>query len=104
MLCRGLKFITAPVTRETLSGACYSMTSVNLPEESIKNLILSTPVTRENTIRRQLLNDFSKYARRINEKPHPFPVKSDWDTVQPSVALETFSEEVKFELRSNQTG
>ena len=75
------------------------MTSVNLPEESIKNLILSTPVTRENTIRCQLLNDFSKYARKINEELHPFHVKSDWDPpVQPSVALETFPEEVKFEL------
>ena len=27
----------------------------------------------------QLLNDFSKYARTINEEPHPFHVKSDWD-------------------------
>ena len=44
----------------------------------------------------ELINDLSKYARRINEEPHPFHVKSDWD--QPSVALETFPEEVKFEL------
>ena len=52
-----------------------------------------------NTIRRQLLNDFSKYARRSNGEPHPFHVKSDWDPpVQPPVALETFPEEVKFEL------
>ena len=27
----------------------------------------------------QLLNDFSKYARTINEEPHPFHAKSDWD-------------------------
>ena len=34
-------------------------------------------------------------------EPHPFHVKSDWKPpVQPSVALETFLEEVKFELAS----
>ena len=50
LLSGGLKFIPTPVTRETLSGASYSKTSVNLPEEcglttyftiKIKNLILS---------------------------------------------------------------
>ena len=43
-----------------------------------------------------------KYTfHRINKEPHPFHVKSDWDPpVQPSVALETFLEEVKFELAS----
>ena len=36
-----------------------------------------------------------------DKEPHPFHVKSDWDPpVQPSVALETFLEEVKFELAS----
>ena len=34
-----------------------------------------------------------------DKEPHAFHVKSDWDPpVQPSVALETFLEEVKFEL------
>ena len=34
-----------------------------------------------------------------DKEPHPFHVKSDWDPpVQPSVALETFLEDVKFEL------
>ena len=34
-----------------------------------------------------------------DKEPHPFHVKSDWDPpVQPSVALETFLEKVKFEL------
>ena len=33
--------------------------------------------------------------------PHPFHVKSDWEPpVQPSVALQTFLEEVKLELAS----
>ena len=36
-----------------------------------------------------------------NKEPHPLHVKSDWDPpVQPSVALETFLEEVKFDLAS----
>ena len=40
-----------------------------------------------------------KYIFHGNGKePHPFHVKSDWDPpVQPSVAVETFLEEVKFE-------
>ena len=34
-------------------------------------------------------------------EPHPFHVKSDWEPpVQPSVALETFLQEVKLELAS----
>ena len=34
-------------------------------------------------------------------EPHPFHVKSDWELpVQPSLALETFLEEVKLELAS----
>ena len=34
-------------------------------------------------------------------EPHPFHVKSDWEPpVQPSVALETFLEEVKLDLAS----
>ena len=43
-----------------------------------------------------------KYIFHGNDKePHPFHVKSDWDPpVQPLVALETFLEEVKFDLAS----
>lgn len=43
-----------------------------------------------------------KYIFHGNDKePHPFHVKSNWDPpVQPSVALETFLEEVKFDLAS----
>ena len=36
-------------------------------------------------------------------EPYPFHIKSNWEsTVQPSVALETFVEEVKLELASIQ--
>ena len=69
---------------------------------------IPAPVTRENIIRCQLLDDFSQFVRRLrlkyifhgnDKEPHPFTVKSDWDPpVQPSVALGTFLEEVIFEL------
>ena len=67
-------------------------------------------MTKENIIMRQLLKDFEQFARRVRlqyifhgqeNEPHRFHVKSDWKPpVQPSVALETFLEEVKFELAS----
>ena len=69
---------------------------------------IPTPITTENNIRRELLKDFDLFARRMRlqyiyygkeREPHPFHVKSDWNPpVQPSVALETFLEEVKLEL------
>ena len=65
-------------------------------------------MTKENLIRRQLLADFDQFARRMRlqyifhgkeRERHPFHVKLDWiPSVQPSVALETFLEEVKIEL------
>ena len=64
----------------------------------------------EDIIRHQLLNDLSQFARRMrlkyifhgkDKEPPPFHVKSAWDPpVQPSVALETFLEDVKFDLAS----
>ena len=87
--------------------------------QHIKNLTNSQPTDKQitllsgglkfkrNIIRRQLLKDFSQFARRMwlnyifhskDKEPHPFHVKSDWDPpVQFPVALETFLE-VKFEL------
>ena len=69
------------------------------------------PRQEKNTIRRQLLNDCSKFASRMrlkyifhgnDKEPHLFLVKSDWDPpVQLSVALGTFLEEVNFELAIN---
>ena len=86
-----------------------NMSNSQLTDEQITLLsrglkFIPTPGTRENIIRRQLLNDFSEdfsqFARRMrlkyifhgtDKEPHPFHVKSDWDPpVQPSVALETF--------------
>ena len=65
-------------------------------------------MTNDNLIRRQLLQDFNDFARRMrlqyifhgkNEEPHPFHVKSNWEPpVQPSVALESYLERVTFQL------
>ena len=69
---------------------------------------IPTPVTIETIIRRQLLRDFEQFARRMrlqyifhgqNNEPHPFLVKSNWmPPVQPSVALESYLENVKAQL------
>ena len=90
-----------------------NLSNTHLTDEQITLLsrgfkFIPVPVTRENLIRRQLLADFDQFARRMRlqyifygqeKEPHPFHVKSDWDPpVQPSVALETFLEEVRFEL------
>ena len=68
------------------------------------------PVNKPNTnkIRRQLLQDFRHFERRMRLKymfhrkrkeVHPFHVKSNWNPpVQKSVALESFLEEVKMDL------
>ena len=62
-------------------------------------------------IRHNLLKDFDHFTRRMRlkdifhgkkNKQHPFYVKSTWEPpVQQSVALETFLEEVKFELANS---
>ena len=59
-------------------------------------------------IRFEPVQDFNAFAKRMrlqhnfhgqNDKPHPFHVKSNWEpTVQPSIALETYLEEVKIQL------
>ena len=58
--------------------------------------------------KKQLLRDVDHFARRMclqyifhgeNTNPHPFHVKSTWKPqVQPSVALESYLEEVKIKL------
>ena len=69
---------------------------------------IPTPVTNLNLVRRQLLQDFNQFARRMrlqyifygqDKEPHPFHVKSDWEPpVQQSVSLESFLERVKSDL------
>ena len=69
---------------------------------------ISTPLTEENQMRQQLLQDFNQYARGMhlryifhgkNKEQHPFHVKSNWvPPVQQSVASESYLEEVTTEL------
>ena len=65
---------------------------------------IPTLVTNESRIRLQLLNDFKAFARRMRlqfvswpeQRASLFHVKSSWEPpIQPSVALETYLEEVK---------
>lgn len=70
--------------------------------------LIPTPVTNENEIKRHLLADFEQFARRMrlqyifhgnHEGKHPFHVKWNWiPPVQPSVALESYLENVKVRL------
>ena len=65
-------------------------------------------MTDEKNIRRQLLQDFEEFTRRMrlqyifhtkNTEPHPFHVESDWvPLVQKSVVLESYLESVKIQL------
>ena len=69
---------------------------------------IPTPVTNENELKRHLLADFQQFARRMRRQyivhgnhrgKHPFHVKSSWiPPVQPSVALESYVENVKVRL------
>ena len=69
---------------------------------------IPTPVTNENEIKRHLLAHFEQFARRMrlqyifqgnHRGKHPFHVKSNWiPPVQPSVALESYLENVKVGL------
>ena len=72
---------------------------------------IPTPVTNENEIKRHLLADFpdfEQFARRMrlqyifhgnHNGKHPFHVESNWiPPVQPSVALESYLENVKVGL------
>ena len=79
---------------------------INLLSKGLK--FIPTPTVKENAVRKELLLDFKQFARRMrlryifhnrNKEQHPFHVKSDWEPpVQPSVALETYLEEVKGQL------
>ena len=101
-------WVTQATYIKNLSNTQLTDEQISLLSRGLK--FIPTPVTREDIIRRQLLNDFSQIARRMrlkyifygnDKEPHPFHVKSDWyPPVQPSVALETFLEEVKFDLAS----
>ena len=94
-LCQKLK--------ERPSEEWWPNDQINLLAKGLK--FIPTPIVKETQIRRQLLKDFDQFARRMrlqfifhgkNSEPHPFHVKSEWNpSAQPSVALESYLEEVK---------
>lgn len=91
---------------KNLSDKELTIEQINLLSRGLN--FIPTPVTKENQIRRQLIKDFDKFARRMRlqyiyhdkkTEPHPFHVKSSWiPPAQPSVALESYLEEVKLQL------
>ena len=91
---------------KNLSTTELTTDQINLISKGLK--FIPTPVTRENHIKHQLMQDFNQFARRMrlqyiyhgeDKTQHPFHVKSNWNPpVQPSVALESYLEEVKLQL------
>ena len=103
------------VSFQTTSGEKYikNLSNKKLTDAQIKLIshgLKFIPVNKlnKNRIRRQLLQDFETFARRMrlkymfyghNRNVHPFYVKLNWNPpVQRSVALESYLEEVKLQL------
>ena len=101
---------TTPEERElnerflkNLSNHQLTDTKVNLLSWGLK--FVPTAMTNTTNIRRQLLQDFELFTRRMplqyivhgqNKEPHPFHVISNWmPPVQQSGALESYLESVK---------
>ena len=99
--------------RETNEKFLHNLSSHQLTENQVSLLsrglkLIPTPATNETKIKQQLLRDFEQFARRMillhiyhgqNIEPHPFHVKSTWiSQVQHSVALESYSQNVKTQL------
>ena len=103
------------VSFQTTSGEKYikNLSNKKITDAQIKLIshgLKFIPVNKlnKNRIRRQSLQDFETFARRMrlkymfyghNRNVHPFYVKSNWNPpVQRSVALESYLEEVKLQL------
>ena len=107
------------VLRGTLGGAEHRNTAENIDKyrntakkigkyRNTASKVDEIPKSQKRGMRRNLLKDFNLLARRMRLKDifhgkentqHPFYLKSTWEPpVQQSVVLETFLEEVKFEL------
>ena len=113
LLTRSFSNIEAIETMESKKAHIKNLSDYNLTRDEINLLsrglnYIPTPVTNDSHIRKSLLKDFAAFERRMrlqfifhgrDKKPHPFHVKSNWEPpVQPSVALETYLEEVKTQL------
>ena len=92
---------------KNLSNCKISTHETNLLSRGLMKFI-QTPIPDKNRVRQKLLQDFKHFARRMrlryifnnkDSEQHPFHVKSNWEPpVQPSVALETYLEEIKVQL------
>ena len=88
---------------KNLSNNNMTTEQINLLGRGLK--FIPTPLTKQTQIRRQLLQDFDQFTRRMrlqyifqgeDNEPHPFHIKSTWvPPIQPSVALESYLEKVK---------
>ena len=106
----GRSVLVTQKVHKNLSNEQLTNEQITLLSHGLK--FIPTPMAKENVIRHQLLAVFNQFARRMRlqyifheeEKgPNPFHIKLDWKPpVQPSVVLETFLEEVKFELASTE--
>ena len=91
---------------KNLSNRTLTDVQISLISRGLKFIPVNKSINRNKI--QQLLRDFENFARRMhlkymfhgkNREVHPFYVKSDWNPpVQPSVALESYLEEVKSQL------
>ena len=89
---------------KNLSEEVLTDTQISLLTKGLK--FIPTATVKKNKIKRQLLQNYKAFARRMrlkyifhrqNKSIHPFYVKSNWEPpVQPSVTLEHYLEEVKY--------
>ena len=89
-----------------LSNCNLTTDEINLLSKGL--LIIPSPHTTTDSVKKQILRDFNQFARRMRlryiyhgrgKMKHPFYVKSNWEPpVQQSVALETYLEETKIKL------
>ena len=91
---------------QNMSNERLSNEEISLLAKGLK--FVPTQTKNEQTLRKQIMQDFNNFARRMRiryiiannkNKQHPFHVKSNWEppTTQ-SVALESFLDEAKLEL------
>ena len=95
---------------QNLSEEVLTDTQISLLTKGLK--CIPTATVKKNKIKRQLLQDFKAFARRMrfkyifhgqNKPMHPFYAKSNWKPpVQPSVTLEHYLEEVKLQIADTQ--
>ena len=94
---------------KNLSEEVLTDTQISLLTKGLK--FIPTATVKKNKIKRQLLQDYKAFVRRMrlkyifrgqNKSIHPFHVKSNWEPpVQPSVTLEHYLEEVKLQIANS---